>query len=92
MVLYIEGKPDDVAIGSVVTADLRARPDAVIVLGISMEFLARKGLSEKYQVWSEGEGRESLHEKDQSGADVTRAVKINELNSARFSTWISFGE
>ena len=37
MVLYNEGNPDDEAIGSVVTADLRARPDAVIVVGTSME-------------------------------------------------------
>ena len=39
MVLYNEGKADDLAIGPVVTADLRVRPDAVIAVGTSMEFL-----------------------------------------------------
>ena len=37
MVLYHEGNPDDEAIGTVMRADLRARPDAVIVAGTSME-------------------------------------------------------
>ena len=37
MVLYNEHNPDDEAIGTVVSADLRARPDAVIVVGTSME-------------------------------------------------------
>lgn len=37
MVLYNEHNPDDEAIGTVVKADLRARPDAVIVVGTSME-------------------------------------------------------
>ena len=33
MVLYNEGNPDDEAIGSMVTAELRARPDAASVVG-----------------------------------------------------------
>ena len=37
MVLYNEHNPDAEAIGTVVTADLRARPDAIIVVGTSME-------------------------------------------------------
>ena len=37
MVLYNESNPDDEAIGMVVKADLRARPDAIIVVGTSME-------------------------------------------------------
>ena len=37
MVLYNEGNPDEDAIGSVVTADLRSRPDAIIVVGTSLE-------------------------------------------------------
>lgn len=37
MVLYNESNPDDEAIGMVVKADLRARPDAVIVVGTSLE-------------------------------------------------------
>lgn len=37
MVLYNEHNPDDEAIGSVVSSDLRARPDAVIVVGTSMK-------------------------------------------------------
>ena len=37
MVLYNEHNPDEDAIGSVVMADLRSRPDAVIVVGTSME-------------------------------------------------------
>ena len=37
MVLYNEGNPDDEAIGTVVAADLRARPDAIVVVGTSME-------------------------------------------------------
>ena len=37
MVLYNEHNPDDEAIGIVMAADLRARPDAVIVVGTSME-------------------------------------------------------
>ena len=37
MVLYNEQNPDQDAIGSVVSADLRARPDAVIVVGTSMK-------------------------------------------------------
>lgn len=37
MVLYNEHNPDDEAIGFVMAADLRARPDAVIVVGTSME-------------------------------------------------------
>ena len=37
MVLYNEHNPDDEAIGSVVTADLRSRPDAIIVVGTSMK-------------------------------------------------------
>ena len=37
MVLYNENHPDDEAIGMVMKADLRIRPDAVIVVGTSME-------------------------------------------------------
>ena len=37
MVLYNEHNPDEEAIGTVVSADLRARPDAVIVVGTSMK-------------------------------------------------------
>ena len=37
MVLYNEHNPDAEAIGSVTTADLRTRPDAIIVVGTSME-------------------------------------------------------
>ena len=37
MVLYNESNPDDEAIGAVVKADLHKRPDAVIVVGTSME-------------------------------------------------------
>ncbi|KAI4142262.1 MAG: hypothetical protein LQ341_003263 [Variospora aurantia] len=37
MVLYNEHNPDDEAIGTVVGSDLRARPDAVIVVGTSMK-------------------------------------------------------
>ncbi|KAI4203714.1 MAG: hypothetical protein LQ346_001724, partial [Caloplaca aetnensis] len=37
MVLYNEANPDDEAIGTVVSSDLRARPDAVIVVGTSMK-------------------------------------------------------
>lgn len=37
MVLYNEHNPDEEAIGRVVTADLRARPDALIVVGTSLE-------------------------------------------------------
>ncbi|KAK0659958.1 NAD-dependent protein deacetylase hst4 [Lasiodiplodia hormozganensis] len=37
MVLYNENGPDDEAIGSVTTADLRARPDAVIVVGTTLK-------------------------------------------------------
>ena len=37
MVLYNEHNPDEEAIGTVVKADLRARPDAVIVVGTSMK-------------------------------------------------------
>ena len=37
MVLYHEQNPDDEAIGSVNTSDLRARPDAIIVVGTSLE-------------------------------------------------------
>ena len=37
MVLYNEQNPDDEAIGTVVAADLRSRPDAIIVVGTSME-------------------------------------------------------
>lgn len=37
MVLYNESNPDDEAIGAVVKADLLKRPDAVIVVGTSME-------------------------------------------------------
>ena len=37
MVLYNEHNPDEEAIGRVVTSDLRARPDAVIVVGTSLE-------------------------------------------------------
>lgn len=37
IVLYNEANPDDEAIGSVVSSDLRARPDAVIVVGTSMK-------------------------------------------------------
>lgn len=36
IVLYNESNPDEEAIGSVVTSDLRARPDALIVVGTSM--------------------------------------------------------
>ena len=37
MVLYNEHNPDEEAIGRVVTSDLRARPDAIIVVGTSLE-------------------------------------------------------
>ena len=37
IVLYNEHNPDDDAIGAVVGSDLRARPDAVIVVGTSMK-------------------------------------------------------
>ena len=37
MVLYNESNPDDEAIGAVVKADLSKRPDAVIVVGTSLE-------------------------------------------------------
>lgn len=37
MVLYNEHNPDAEAIGSIVTSDLRARPDAIIVAGTTME-------------------------------------------------------
>ena len=37
MVLYNEHNPDEEAIGRVVSSDLRLRPDAVIVVGTSME-------------------------------------------------------
>ena len=37
MVLYNEQNPDEDAIGSVTSADLRARPDAIIVVGTSMK-------------------------------------------------------
>ncbi|KAF2484424.1 DHS-like NAD/FAD-binding domain-containing protein [Neohortaea acidophila] len=37
MVLYNEGNPDDAAIGSVTTEDLRKRPDAVIVAGTTLK-------------------------------------------------------
>ncbi|KAI0126016.1 DHS-like NAD/FAD-binding domain-containing protein [Xylariales sp. AK1849] len=37
MVLYNEANPDDEAIANVVKADVRARPDAVIVVGTSMK-------------------------------------------------------
>ena len=37
MVLYNESNPDDEAIGAVVKADLLKRPDAVIVVGTSLE-------------------------------------------------------
>ncbi|KAL8822392.1 MAG: hypothetical protein Q9191_006870 [Dirinaria sp. TL-2023a] len=37
MVLYNEHNPDEEAIGTVVSADLRTRPDAVIVVGTSMK-------------------------------------------------------
>ncbi|KAL8948996.1 MAG: hypothetical protein Q9222_004867 [Ikaeria aurantiellina] len=37
IVLYNEYNPDDEAIGTVVGSDLRARPDAVIVVGTSMK-------------------------------------------------------
>lgn len=37
IVLYNEHSPDEEAIGSVVTADLRARPDCLIVVGTSLK-------------------------------------------------------
>ncbi|KAK8216387.1 DHS-like NAD/FAD-binding domain-containing protein, partial [Phyllosticta capitalensis] len=37
MVLYNENGPDEDAIGTVTTADLRARPDAVIVVGTTLK-------------------------------------------------------
>ena len=37
MVLYNEHNPDEEAIGAVMTADLRSRPDAIIVVGTSMK-------------------------------------------------------
>ncbi|PGH14163.1 hypothetical protein AJ80_06032 [Polytolypa hystricis UAMH7299] len=37
IVLYNEHNPDEEAIGSVVTADLRTRPDALIVVGTSLK-------------------------------------------------------
>ncbi|EEH40915.1 Sir2 family histone deacetylase Hst4 [Paracoccidioides lutzii Pb01] len=37
IVLYNEHNPDEDAIGSVVTADLRARPDALIVVGTTLK-------------------------------------------------------
>ncbi|KAF3483236.1 Sir2 family histone deacetylase Hst4 [Arthroderma uncinatum] len=37
MVLYNEHNPDEEAIGSVVSSDLRARPDALVVVGTSLK-------------------------------------------------------
>ena len=37
IVLYNEHNPDDEAIGAVITADMRTRPDAVIVVGTSLK-------------------------------------------------------
>ena len=44
MVLYNEHNPDEEAIGRVMGSDLRARPDAVIVVGTSMEIPGVKRL------------------------------------------------
>lgn len=44
MVLYNEHNPDEEAIGRVMSSDLRSRPDAVIVVGTSMEIPGVKRL------------------------------------------------
>ncbi|PHH50151.1 NAD-dependent protein deacetylase hst4 [Ceratocystis fimbriata CBS 114723] len=44
IVLYNEGNPDEEAIGAVSLADLRARPDAVIVVGTTMKIPGLKRL------------------------------------------------
>lgn len=44
MVLYNEHNPDEEAIGRVMSADLRARPDAIIVVGTSLEIPGVKRL------------------------------------------------
>ena len=44
MVLYNEHNPDEEAIGRVMSSDLRARPDAIIVVGTSMEIPGVKRL------------------------------------------------
>lgn len=44
MVLYNEHNPDEEAIGSCMSADLRARPDALIVVGTSMKIPGVKRL------------------------------------------------
>ncbi|KAL5594512.1 uncharacterized protein BROUX77_007859 [Berkeleyomyces rouxiae] len=44
IVLYNEGNPDEDAIGAVSMADLRARPDAVIVVGTTMKIPGLKRL------------------------------------------------
>ena len=44
MVLYNEYNPDQDAIGAVTTADLKSRPDAVIVVGTSLKIPDRKSV------------------------------------------------
>ncbi|KAL1890184.1 hypothetical protein Cpir12675_005500 [Ceratocystis pirilliformis] len=44
IVLYNEGNPDEEAIGAVSLADIRARPDAVIVVGTTMKIPGLKRL------------------------------------------------
>lgn len=45
IVLYNEHNPDDEAIGAVTTADMRTRPDCVIVVGTSMKIPAIKRIT-----------------------------------------------
>ena len=47
MVLYHEGNPDDESIGKVMTSDFRARADALIVVGTSMEIRGVKTFVKK---------------------------------------------
>lgn len=47
MVLYNEHNPDEAAIGAVCAADLKARPDAVIVVGTSMKIPGLKRLTKE---------------------------------------------
>lgn len=68
IVLYNESNPDEEAIGSVVTADLRAKPDALIVVGTSMKIpgvrrivkemgnMVRKGRKDGVAIWINRDG------------------------------------
>ncbi|KAI5284293.1 hypothetical protein KEM54_001454 [Ascosphaera aggregata] len=71
IVLYNESNPDEEAIGSVVTADLRAKPDALIVVGTSMKIpgvrrivkemgnVVRKGRKDGVTIWINRDGETS---------------------------------